>query len=86
MDATRALNLWARRLAFVAAGVSLIAGALNISSGHWRQAIGILALGLGFGLRALFPTGRLWLQVVAMVLFLLAGTMAVIHLVQRVGR
>jgi len=74
---------WFRRLSFVAAGLCLLAGTLGVISGKWTS-IGMLALGLAFGLPALAPTGGgRWRQPLVIVLFLVAGSLSVVSIVQR---
>lgn len=86
MDSAATLPLWVRRLSFVAAGLCLFAGALGVISGQWTS-IGMVALGLAFGLRALVPGGgKRWLQVLVLVLFAVAGTLAVVGIFQRALR
>ena len=82
MDASRTLTRWGRRLSFVAAGLCLFAGTVGLVDGQWRS-IGMVALGLGFGLRAWRPAGGRGLQVLVIVLFAVAGTLAVASIVQR---
>ena len=83
MDATGTLTLWGRRLSFFAAGLCLFAGTVGLIDSQWRS-IGMLALGLGFGVRAWRPAGGRGGQVLVIVLFAVAGALAVARLVQRV--
>jgi hypothetical protein len=82
MDVARSLTYWGRRLSFVAAGLCLFGGTVGLVDGQWRS-IGMVALGLGFGLRAWRPAGGRGLQVLVIVLFAIAGVFAVFSLVQR---
>jgi hypothetical protein len=85
MDASKTLTHWGRILGFAAAGLCLFAGTVGLVDGQWRS-IGMVALGLGFGLRSWRPTGGRGLQMLVVVLFVIAGTLAVVSIVQRAGR
>jgi hypothetical protein len=69
-------------LSFVAAGLCLFAGIVGLVDGRWRS-IGMVALGLGFGLRAWRPTGGRGVQMLTIALFVIAGIMAVVSIVHR---
>jgi hypothetical protein len=85
MDARKTLSTWDRRLSFFSAGLCLLAGIIGLGNGEWRS-IGMLALGLGLGLRALYPAGGgRALRVFMIVLFAIAGTLAVVNIAQRIG-
>ena len=82
MDASKTLTPWGRRLSIVAAVLCVFAGTLGLVGGQWSS-IGIVALGLAFALRAWRPAGGRGLQVLVIALFTVAGTLAVVSIVQR---